>query len=102
MGDRAELGMAVPQGATKVVVNAMAAGNLGLTFPLRLKVSVNGRESEHVVQQAGDFSFELPLKEGDKLAHVAVQSPQSVDIGERAIRYKVVKRSLLLKSLVFK
>src|SRR6185369_13117403 len=74
MGDRAELGMVVPQGATKLAMNAMAAGNLGLTFPLHLKVSVNGRESEHVVPQAGDFSFELPLKEGEKVAQVAVQS----------------------------
>ena len=102
MGDKAQIAMSVPPGATKLALAAMAPGNLGITYPLRLTVSVNGRASEHVVANAGDVAIEVPLAPGEAIAKLEVASPQSVDIGERAVRYKVVKRSLRLDSLTFR
>jgi len=66
------------------------------------EATINGRATEHVLDKPGDFSIELALRPGESVAKVELASPQSVDIGERAVRYKVVKRSLRLDSLAFR
>ncbi len=99
MANKARIAVAVPAGASKLTLRGMAAGNLGLQFPLALAVSVNGRESSHVLQNPGDFAITFPLRPGEPIASLEVRSPQATDIGQRDVRFKVVRRSLRLDSL---
>ena len=102
MGNRASVAMSVPQGATRVALTAMAAGNLDLKYPMEITVRVNGRETARKLEHAGTFEVELALQPGEKLASVDIRSPQSQLIGEQALRSKVIKRSMHFQSLEFR
>jgi hypothetical protein len=80
----------------------MAAGNLGLTYPMTVAAKVNGRTVNRTLPRAGTFEVELPLLAGEKQATIAIESPQSAMIREEELRYKVIRRSMLLETLEFR
>jgi hypothetical protein len=102
MGVRARVTMAVPAGAQRVVVFAMAAGNLGLKFPMEITGRINGRAMAQKLEHPGSFEMELALQPGERVAEIAIESPQSTVMREESLRFKVLKRSMHLEALEFR
>jgi len=104
MGDRARITMGVPEGAQRVVISAMAAGNLGLKFPMEITAKVNGRVTKKKLEYATVFDLDLPLAPGERVVEISLEPPEAafLDRAELTLRSKVIKRSLYLQTLEFR
>jgi hypothetical protein len=102
IGERAQVSLPVPRGATQVEVTGLVPGNMGFAFPFKVALRIDGRDTEIVIPNAGDFKLVAPLGGQAASAGIAIVPGESREVGEVEIRHKVIRRSLRIDSLTFR
>ena len=102
LGENAEITIPAPPGAKELRLEGLAPGNLGFTFPFPIMVAVNGREMEHKIAAPGPFVLNVPLRQDESKAAIAIRPSQSRNLGDEDIRHKVVRSSVRLDALTFR
>lgn len=89
--------------ASKLILNGFAPGNLNFTYPLEVDVLINGSQSVHRIDSAGEFSLglSLPRLEAGQVVSIEIDPSQVHDLtGQFRLRRKLVKQSLKIDALV--
>jgi hypothetical protein len=86
-----------------LILNGFAPGNLNFTYPLEVDVLINGSQSVHRIDSAGEFSLglSLPRLEAGQVVSIEIDPSQVHDLtGQFRLRRKLVKQSLKIDALV--
>lgn len=103
IGDLAQMTLRAPQGAKALEITGLAPGNMGFTYPFKVKVQVNGQETEVTLRTAGQFTLTAPMPGDSEMASVSILPGQSRELGEEAdLRHKILRRSLHIETLTFR